>query len=319
MPNVNNENGGQHTDNTTAQTQISSALYNQWLSQIRAYSLNSQGLTGIPSLFPASTLNTFPIPQLYCPPIASPLTLQSMPIASQQWSYYNPSILQSSLYTNPLSQNLNGNSFDLTNSSNLINFVKNEIQQQNGTSPNLDKTERQKNDERNGLEYDKKKYKSSNNSRSRNHPHTPDHNQRGKKYSSRSKRSKSPESGNKYKSEDGNNRDKKRKDESNPDTNKRIKKSDLEKLFNLDCLYKRSTPLEPYYKQKLMISDDNKPLNVIEASEQLITIQNKFQRHVLDRADSIRNAKPPFSFPQRPIKFRPHKHQGKLKIFKIYF
>ncbi|KPM02152.1 ribonuclease 3-like protein [Sarcoptes scabiei] len=81
----------------------------------------------------------------------------------------------------------------------------------------------------------------------------------------------------------------------------------LEEIFNKKVKFLRSTPLEPYYRQcPTMI--DGKIINLIEATEKLLELREKFKEDVLDRAEKFRLQKPAFSFPKRKMKFKAHKH-----------
>src|SRR5699024_745543 len=85
----------------------------------------------------------------------------------------------------------------------------------------------------------------------------------------------------------------------------------LEEILNSNASYKRCFPLEPYYQQRsICLEDNNKSVNITEGTEQLASLRSKFKLQVLDRSELARSLKPPFSFPQRQIKLRPHKHHG---------
>ncbi|OTF71927.1 hypothetical protein BLA29_009957 [Euroglyphus maynei] len=65
---------------------------------------------------------------------------------------------------------------------------------------------------------------------------------------------------------------------------------------------------KPYYKQKPLIVDNDKIVQTIEGTEQLINLRDKFKHEIIQRADRFRSQKPTFSFPKRKIKLKAHKH-----------
>lgn len=95
----------------------------------------------------------------------------------------------------------------------------------------------------------------------------------------------------------------------------------MEEIYSKKILYKRSTPLEPYYRQKPLIrmdnnNDDEMIVQTIEGTQQLIDLHEKFKQEILLRSERLRSEKPSFSFPKRKIKLKAHKHHhGKLIFF----
>lgn len=93
----------------------------------------------------------------------------------------------------------------------------------------------------------------------------------------------------------------------------------MDQIYSKKIIYKRSTPLEPYYKQKPLIVDKDEIIQTIEGTQQLIDLRDKFKNEILSRAERFRSLKPAFSFPKRKIKLKAHKHHhGKLFIIQKF-
>lgn len=88
----------------------------------------------------------------------------------------------------------------------------------------------------------------------------------------------------------------------------------IEEILNTNGSYTRCFPLEPYYKQSSLVTDDRQVVTLAEGTEKMASIREAFYEKVLKRCADIRASKPQFSFPPRPIKLRSHQHHGKCLI-----
>ena len=81
---------------------------------------------------------------------------------------------------------------------------------------------------------------------------------------------------------------------------------DSEILLKKKFSWIRCSPAEPYYIEQ----NDN----TVSASEKLRQLQNRFEHELLDRAQRVRDSKPPYTMPPRKTKIHPRKHACKYCI-----
>lgn len=80
----------------------------------------------------------------------------------------------------------------------------------------------------------------------------------------------------------------------------------MDDIYDAKIKYMRCTPLEPYYKQASVVDSNElgKTINIVEASDNLISLRNKFNEEVLERAIRIRAEKPSFSYPKKSLNLK---------------